>query len=155
VNRKTKPVIEKVCIVYEANATIGGWIMSLRRFGYLILILFVAAVSGLAGAAGGGWLVYQASLESFAAAVEDAVPTSPAVTTVSNSENEAAQELFVSSTDVETAITETVQQVGPAVVTVFGTIPGQLTPFGRTSGGEVSGVEFLFPKMATFSPITM
>ena len=40
---------------------------------------------------------------------------------------------------METTITQVVQKVGPAVVTVVGVVPGQATFFGTTSGGEVSG----------------
>jgi 2-alkenal reductase len=45
----------------------------------------------------------------------------------------------ISSTEVETAITETVEQLGPAVVTVIGNIPGRETFFGRTPDQQVSG----------------
>jgi 2-alkenal reductase len=47
--------------------------------------------------------------------------------------------LIVDSTKIETTVIQAVQKVGPAVVTVSGTAAGQLTPFGRTSGGTVSG----------------
>jgi 2-alkenal reductase len=47
--------------------------------------------------------------------------------------------LQVSNTDIETAITQTVERVGPAVVTVTGTVPGQVTFFGRLPDGQSSG----------------
>ena len=43
------------------------------------------------------------------------------------------------TTKVETSITQAVEKVGPAVMTVVGTIPGQVTFFGRTSDETVSG----------------
>jgi 2-alkenal reductase len=47
--------------------------------------------------------------------------------------------LQISTTEIETAITETVEQVGPAVVTVIGTVPGHDTFFGRTPDQQVTG----------------
>jgi 2-alkenal reductase len=45
----------------------------------------------------------------------------------------------LSNTRVETTITQAVEQVGPAVVTVVGVMPGQQSFFGRTPDEEVSG----------------
>ena len=47
--------------------------------------------------------------------------------------------LTLNATDIQTAITQAVQKVGPAVVTVVGTIPGQNTFFGSTGDQTVSG----------------
>ncbi|MGC8855912.1 MAG: S1C family serine protease, partial [Anaerolineae bacterium] len=44
-----------------------------------------------------------------------------------------------SNTEIETAITQTVEKVSPAVVTVVGIIPGEVTFFGRTPDSQVSG----------------
>ena len=52
------------------------------------------------------------------------------------------QTLTLNTTDVETSITQSVQKVGPAVVTVVGTIPGQETFFGPTGDQTVSGTGF-------------
>ena len=43
---------------------------------------------------------------------------------------------------METAVTQAVQKVGPAVVTIVGTIPGQMTFFGQTGDQTVSGSGF-------------
>jgi 2-alkenal reductase len=48
-------------------------------------------------------------------------------------------ELTFSNSDIETTITSVVQNVEPAVVTVVGTIGGQITFFGSTPDQEVSG----------------
>jgi S1-C subfamily serine protease len=53
-----------------------------------------------------------------------------------------SQTLVLNNTDVETAITQSVQKVGPAVVTVVGTVPGQNTFFGPTGDQTVSGSGF-------------
>lgn len=47
--------------------------------------------------------------------------------------------LSFDNTDIETAITSAVEKVAPAVVTVVGKVPGQMTIFGRTPDGQVSG----------------
>ena len=49
------------------------------------------------------------------------------------------QALVVNTTEVETAVTQAVENTGPAVVTVVGTIPGQRTRFGMTAESTVSG----------------
>ena len=41
--------------------------------------------------------------------------------------------------DIETPITDAVEQVGPTVVTVVGIVPGEMTFFGRSSDYPVSG----------------
>ncbi len=55
--------------------------------------------------------------------------------------NDATQRqiLEINTSEVESTITKAVEQVGPAVVTVVGTIPGQLTFFGPTGDQTVSG----------------
>ncbi|HXF83771.1 MAG TPA: trypsin-like peptidase domain-containing protein, partial [Anaerolineales bacterium] len=50
--------------------------------------------------------------------------------------------LTLNATDVETAITQSVQKVSPAVVTVVGIIPGQMTIFGPTPDQTVTGSGF-------------
>ena len=50
-----------------------------------------------------------------------------------------SQELVVSTTEVVTAVTQAVENTGPAVVTVVGTLPGQRTRFGMTAESTVSG----------------
>ena len=52
---------------------------------------------------------------------------------------QAVTQLVVDSTDIETTITQAVQKVGPAVVTVVGTVPGQMTFFGQAGDSTVSG----------------
>jgi len=110
--------------------------MSWKRVFYTLLVVVVAGVSALAGVLAGGLAVYRAvrqgqleSLNSLAQPL-DAVPV--------NSES-PGMTLVYDTTDIETSITQAVQNVGPAVVTVVGTVPGQMTFFGQTGDSTVSG----------------
>ena len=107
--------------------------MSLRRFVYILFILVIAGASALVGAVAGGFAVYRAvqgQPNSLPAPIQDILPA--------NNTN-PGETLTLNNTDVETAITKSVQKVSPTVVTVVGTIPGQTTFFGTTSDQTVSG----------------
>jgi serine protease Do len=99
------------------------------------LIAVVAGVSGLAGAWAGGAAVYRAVQirNSLPAAIQQVLPAS---------NTGPAQTLTINTTDIQTTITQAVSRVGPAVVTVVGTIPGQTTVFGQTGDQTVSGSGF-------------
>ncbi len=105
--------------------------MSLKRIFYVLLIFVVAGGSALLGAAAGGFGVYQAMRQGQLPA-----PATPAVSVAHTNPN---QKLLVNTTSIETSITQVVQKVGPAVVTVVGTVPGQMTFFGPTGDQTVSG----------------
>jgi 2-alkenal reductase len=104
----------------------------MNRVLYLLLVIVIAGISGLGGAALGGAVVYRTVRNQPVLAQQGlpAASTSP------------AQTLTLNMTDVETTITQAVKAVGPAVVTVVGTVPGQQTFMGRTSDSEVSGSGF-------------
>ena len=106
--------------------------MSLKRFLYLFLVAAIAGVAGLSGAAVGGAVVYQTLKAQPSTAPQP-------ITAVSSG---PVQTLTLDTTEVETTITRAVKAVGPAVVTVVGTIPGQQTFFGQTSDQNVSGSGF-------------
>lgn len=108
--------------------------MSVRRVLYVLLIVIVAGMSALAGVAAGGIVMYQTLHQNQAVSQVLPIPTLAALTA-----SNQTQTLEVSTTEVETTITKAVQQVGPAVVTVVGTIPGQMTIFGPTGDMTVSG----------------
>lgn len=108
--------------------------MSLKRVFYLIALIAVAGISSLLGAVAGGVGVYQAIRQTQPQVIT--LPT-PQASPVNNTDKN--QNLFASTTNVETTITEAVQKTGPAVVTVLGTIPGQMTIFGPTGDQTVSG----------------
>jgi serine protease Do len=109
--------------------------MTGKRFFYLLLIVVVAGMSALSGAAAGGYAVYQAMQQRLALAPVYEDNENGAILTA----GPAAQTLVIESTEVETTITQVVQDVGPSVVTVVGTIPGQVTFFGRTPDQSTSG----------------
>ncbi len=102
--------------------------MNTKQTLYLLLVLVIALLAGAAGAAAGGWVVYS-TLQAQASV--PVAPAAPAAAPVSS--------IQVSETEIQTAITQAVEKVGPAVVTVIGRIPGQQTFFGRTSDSQVSG----------------
>jgi len=107
-------------------------VVSFKRVLYVFFIILIAGASGLAGAVAGGLAVFRAVQQrsSLPSSVQEILP-------VSNTD--PAQTLVLNNTDVETAITQSVQKVAPAVVTVVGTIPGQMTFFGMTGDQTVSG----------------
>jgi serine protease Do len=110
--------------------------MSLRRVLYALFILIIAGASALVGAAAGGFAVYRAvqgQPNNLPAPIQDILPA--------NNTN-PGQTLTLNNTDVETAVTKSVQKVSPTVVTVVGTIPGQTTFFGNTGDQTVSGSGF-------------
>jgi 2-alkenal reductase len=102
---------------------------------YVLFILVVAGVSSLAGAAAGGFAVYRAvqNRNDLPAPIQLVIPAS---------HTNPNQTLTLDTTNIETSITKAVQKVGPAVVTVVGKIPGQLTIFGQTGDQTVSGTGF-------------
>ncbi|MBI5352108.1 MAG: trypsin-like peptidase domain-containing protein [Chloroflexi bacterium] len=110
--------------------------MLLKRIIYLLLVMVIAGVSALTGAVAGGAVVYTTVSKKQAANPSILIPAS------NPNNNTPAQTLVLNSTDVETAVTKAVQKVGPAVVTIVGTIPGQMTFFGQTGDQTVSGSGF-------------
>jgi 2-alkenal reductase len=101
--------------------------MTWKRILYVLFVGIVAVVSATAGAVVGGQVVLAVTKPR---AVSSVAPTAY---------SDVPAQLQVSNTQIETAITQTVEKVGPAVVTVIGTVPGQVTFFGRTPDGQSSG----------------
>ncbi len=108
--------------------------MTPKRVLYVLLTAAMAGAAGLFGAFAGGVVVYRA------VAFRNALPT--AVQEVVPASNNPTQSITLNSTDIQTAVTQAVQRVGPAVVTVVGTIPGQTGFFGQTADQTVSGSGF-------------
>jgi 2-alkenal reductase len=105
--------------------------MNWKRLLYIFTLICSTFLAGLAGAVGGGFAVYQALHQDNA--------KTTAVASTDQSITQGASSLTVESTDIETSIVDAVKQVGPAVVTVTGTIPGQMTFFGQSANATVSG----------------
>ncbi len=105
---------------------------SLKRILFVFVIAVIASVSALSGAVAGGVAVYTAVRQN------QLVPSQnqTQVQTAASVDSGAFQ---ATGTTIETAITQAVEKVGPAVVTVVGTLRGQSTFFGITPDQEVSG----------------
>jgi 2-alkenal reductase len=102
--------------------------MNWKRILYVLFVGLVAVVSATGGAVVGGrvvWSIFKTDTNT-ALPIQAEPATAPA-------------SLQISNTEIETAITQTVERVGPAVVTVVGTVPGQVTFFGRLPDGQSSG----------------
>ena len=113
--------------------------MTKNRILYLALVILLAGVASLSGAAAGGAVVYQvmsrvqtSKLSVASAPVTESQPAS-------SSSQSKTTTLIVNTTQVETTVTQAVKKVGPAVVTVIGNVPAQLSPMGMSSSGTVSG----------------
>src|SRR5450759_4677283 len=112
-----------------------------NRIIYMVLVVMLAGVAALSGAAVGGVVVYRTvSLNQPASVV--AAPPAQQVIQASNSPAQAP--LTLNTTDIQTTITQAVKLVGPAVVTVSGTIPSQMSQFGQ-SGAPVSYTHLTLP----------
>lgn len=107
--------------------------MMKNRWLYLLIVLVLIGASALTGAVVGGAVVYRVISQ-----IQPA-QSAPAIQTIPASASSQGQTLSVTTTQIETTITQAVQKVGPTVVTVVGTIPGQLTFFGPTGSQTVSG----------------
>jgi 2-alkenal reductase len=110
--------------------------MSWKHVFYAMIVVMVAGASALAGVMAGGIAVYQAVRQGQSGSM--ATSLQPAETTLEQNKNNE-QNLVFNTTEIETAITQAVQNVGPTVVTVAGIIPGQMTFFGQTGDQTVSG----------------
>ena len=111
--------------------------ISWKKILYGITLFVVAGIAALSGAIAGGIAMYQAGVNQ----QPIAEVTIPIETPIDKPVVEAlpviTTEKFV--VDIETPITEAVEKVGPAVVTVVGILPGQNTAFGRSPEQPVSG----------------
>ena len=110
---------------------------SSQRFGIILLCILVAVISGFVGAYIGGSMVAKdvQTVLTQAAVPEEVVPeVTPQVVNTS---------ITIASSEIDTVITDVVQNIEPAVVTVVGTIPGSQTFFGKTADSQVSGSGFI------------
>jgi serine protease Do len=107
--------------------------MSWRHVLYAFVVIVIAGISALAGVVAGGIAVYSVVRDSEASQVYEPTQLLP------QPDEEQLSRLRVSITEVETAVTQAVEAVGPAVVTVVGVLPDQRTFFGTIPGQTVSG----------------
>jgi serine protease Do len=109
--------------------------MSFKRVTYVLFVAVVAGISALTGVVTGSVAVYQAVRQGN---VSSLISSAQGVKTISTS-NSSGQPVVIDTTNIETTITRAVEKIGPAVVTVVGTLPGRMTFFGRTGSQTVSG----------------
>jgi 2-alkenal reductase len=109
--------------------------MTWKKLLGFILAMIILAGTALFGAIAGGIVVFQ--LMSKNQAVTASIPTQTSVQVIPAASQ--TQTLEVNTTDIETAVTKAVQSVGPTVVTVVGTIPGQQTFFGYSGDSTSTG----------------
>ena len=109
--------------------------MSWKKLLGFILAVIILGGTAVLGAIAGGIVVFE--LTSKNQPVTASAPTQSALQVVPATSQ--TQTLDVNTTDVESAITKAVQTVGPSVVTVVGTIPGQQTFFGFTGDSTSTG----------------
>ena len=106
--------------------------MSLKRVSYIVFVVILVGLSALGGAVVGGWAVYRAI----------GTQSPPPPTTSLGVISPTTEVVSVNSTEFQTSVTQAAEIVSPAVVTVVGTIPGQMTFFGRSASQTVSGSGF-------------
>lgn len=119
--------------------------MTGRQFLYIILLIFFAAGAAILGALGGGWVVYQMYHSqatpgpALVSSTGTSIPQSLPATTVPLPTIQPTSRLVISSIQIETAVTQAVEKVGPAVVTVLAKAADRQTRFGPVSGAVSSG----------------
>ena len=101
---------------------------------FVVIVLVVAFLAASVGAAGGSAAMYFL--------LRSKTSSNPAQV-VTDTAQTATTSLRVESTDIETAITDGVEKVSPAVVTVVATLPDQMGFFGTISGGQSTGSGFI------------
>jgi 2-alkenal reductase len=101
---------------------------------FVVIVLVVAFLAAGVGAAGGSAAMYFL--------LRSKTSSNPAQV-VTDTAQTATTSLRVESTDIETAITDGVEKVSPAVVTVVATLPDQMGFFGTVSGGQSTGSGFI------------
>jgi len=101
----------------------------MKKFLIILLIILVAFGSSIFGAFAGVVLTtnYIRNQQSPSSALNETLNTP------------TPKSIEISNTEIQTTITDVVNEVEPAVVTVMGTISGVQTFFGYTSDQEVSG----------------
>ena len=109
----------------------------MKNFAIFVVILALVFGSAVFGAYVG------------ASYISDSSGSAVLVETVNQQSDENTQQvnqIMISSSDISTTITQVVEQVGPAVVTVVGVAPGQMTFFGYSGDQQVSGSGFIITR---------
>ena len=105
-----------------------------KRLIYVLFVVAVAAASALAGVVVGGLVVFSAVRSNLTVGETPAAPTASIVPP-----EISGQVLQNNTIEVQSAITDAVEQIGPAVVTVVGTVRQQVPFFGVPTEQNASG----------------
>lgn len=108
----------------------------------LLLLIGMLLLATLCGAIGGGLTAYYLLQNQKTTSIPPLTITSPVPTT----EATPVAHLFVQTTQIETTITQVVEKVSPAVVTVVAKMPDQMGFFGVIPGGTSSGSGFIISR---------
>jgi 2-alkenal reductase len=108
--------------------------INLKRLIYVLFVVAVATISAMGGAIAGGVAVYTALLKD-----SDRASSAALLPETGFAESNSAQTLKANTTEIQTAITTAVEKIGPAVVTVVGTVRQPVPFFGVASEQDVSG----------------
>jgi 2-alkenal reductase len=106
----------------------------MKRGWLALLILILVFGAGLCGALIGGVVVYNVTADRITGSTEVAIAP-----TATKAIADTQGSLTIQTINIDTAITEAVEKVGSAVVTVVGQMPDQVSFFGMVSGGSSSG----------------
>lgn len=110
----------------------------MKRPVVLLLLIGMLGLATLCGAVGGGLVAYFFYQNEKATTSPNAkFPPTP------TTEATPGAHLFVQTTQIETTITQVVDKVSPAVVTVVAKMPDQMGFFGVIPGGTSSGSGFI------------
>ncbi|TLN20789.1 2-alkenal reductase, partial [bacterium] len=99
----------------------------------VVFVVVIAFAAGLSGAYIGGTIVTRQVKQSLPGTSTLAALPTAAVPFPT------PQEITIQTINIDTAITQAVEKIGPAVVTVVGALPDQMSFFGTISGGTSSG----------------
>lgn len=107
----------------------------------LIFIGVLVIISAVSGAAGGAMMMYMALRQPviIQSSLPWLLPSSTPIPAATENPPVTPNRSIVSTTEIDSVIPQTVARVGPAVVTVVGTVNGQQGFLGVTSDQQVSG----------------
>lgn len=104
---------------------------------YLLLVFLIMSAAVFGGWVGARWALAQNIQPAFSAA-NGATPAPANVLT-----SAPTNKLIISQTEIQTTVTDVVAKIEPAVVTVVGSVSGNMTFFGMITDQQVSGSGFI------------
>ncbi len=111
--------------------------MAVKKILYILLTIFLAGAAGIGGAIGGGMVVFR-YMERQLSLQQEGTINQPAEAEISATDQNQTF-MQVDAVGVQSVVTQAVEKVGPAVVTVMAFLPETMSIWGRVSGGTSSG----------------